>query len=243
MSEIRLISDITVTPIQQMGGDHMVAAAAKVSVSGADARELLLRKNGADRQGLINYLMKHRHGSPFEHGAMTFFVHMPLFVAQEWTRHRAGWSYNGESGRYKTFEPVFWIPRRDRPLVKVEGYKAARPEFEHLESAAAYEWLKHSSYLVYETAYRQYRNEIEQGLAPEVARRLLPTATYTSYWVTCNPRSLMHFISLRTHDPEATTVSYPQEEIEEAARAAEEVLKAGWPDTYKAFVRNGRVAP
>jgi thymidylate synthase (FAD) len=66
---------------------------------------------------------------------------------------------------------------------------------------------------------------------------------YSSCWVGCNPRSLMHFLSLRTHEPEAAHVSYPQAEIEQAARVAEDFLRVGWPITYEAYCRHGRVAP
>lgn len=240
---LKLISDITVTPVQQLGGDHMVVAAAKVSVDGVEALKHADPENKEARRGLIRYLMRQKHGSPFEHGMMTFFVHMPLFIAQEWTRHRAGWSYNGESGRYKQLEPVFWVPRRDRPMMRPPDYQAARPTYNSLDDDAWYDDMLERSKWAYSVAYYQYLRELDYGVVPEVARRLLPTATYTSYWVTCNPRSLMKFLELRTHDYGAKVLSYPQPEIEEAARAAEAIFQAGWPDTYDAFVENGRVAP
>lgn len=241
--EITVTSEITVTPIQSMGGDQMVVAAARVSTSGSEAAKWADPAYAEESAGLINYLMRHRHGTPFEHAAMTFFCHAPLFVWQEWTRHRIGFSYNGESGRYRLFEPLFWVPRRDRPMVVPPNHRPARPKYLPLESDAAYERMLSRSREVYTAAYRAYREEVDEGIAPEVARRHLPTATYASYWVTCNPRSLMHFLSLRTHEPEAAFVSYPQAEIEEAARIAETFLAEGWPKTYAAWVKHGRVAP
>lgn len=82
-----------------------------------------------------------------------------------------------------------------------------------------------------------------RGLDPGLARDCLPVGIYSPCWVTCNPRSLMVFLSLRTHDPDAKFVSYPLYEIEEAARAVEKIFAVGWPMTYKAFCENGRVAP
>ena len=156
-------------------------------------------------------------------------------------------SYNEESGRYKQLEPVFWIPRRERPLLRGAGYRPSRPTFEPLPEGAAgdeqHAGLVEASRAVCELAYRHYQVEIERGIAPEVARRLLPVSIYSSCWVTCNPRSLMHFLSLRTHDTGARFVSYPQAEIEEAARLAEELFSQGWPLTYRAFIDAGRVGP
>jgi thymidylate synthase (FAD) len=128
MTEFTLTSDITVRPVQQMGGDAMVVAAARVSTSGEEA--LKLASLPVDENlGLIRYLMKHRHGTPFEHAALTFFVHAPIFVFREWHRHRIGFSYNEESARYKEMEPTFWVPRRERLMVPAKGFKPARPQF------------------------------------------------------------------------------------------------------------------
>lgn len=240
--EIALTSEITVTPIQQMGGDHMIVAAARVSTSGAEALAYADEARRDEGAGLINYLMKHRHGTPFEHAAMTFFCHAPLFVWREWHRHRT-MSYNEESGRYKVLEPVFWIPRRDRAMVVPPQHKPARPVYLPLEDDALYDQMVARSRAVYQACYDAYLAEVDAGIALEVARRHLPLALYSSCWVTCNPRSLMHFLSLRTHDEAAAFISYPQAEIEEAARLAEQVFAAGWPLAYAAFVKNGRVAP
>jgi thymidylate synthase (FAD) len=135
---IEFKSECSVDLVQHCGGDHMVVAAAKVCVSGCSA---LSFKDGTakndkgepwsdkDTFGLINYLMKHRHGTPFEHGSMTFYVHAPLFVWREWHRHRIGFSYNEESARYKQLDPGFYVPPRDRPMMKVDGWKPGRPKF------------------------------------------------------------------------------------------------------------------
>ena len=83
---MQFISDITVSNIQQMGGDHMVVAAARVSTSGQEALKYTTVDNIEANYGLIKYLMKHRHMSPFEHSSLTFFVHAPILVFREWHR-------------------------------------------------------------------------------------------------------------------------------------------------------------
>lgn len=233
-------SDIEVRAIQQMGGDHMVVAAARVSTSGEDALKCATLPADESR-GLIRYLMQHRHGTPFEHSAMTFFVNAPIFVWREWHRHRIGFSYNEESARYKTLDPVFYVARHDRPVRKVDGWKPGRPKF--LEDSDLVERVNSRNCEVYQRAYEAYLENLEDGADPGFARDCLPVGIFSSCWVTCNPRSLMAFLSLRTHNPGAKFVSYPLYEIEAAARACEEMLALGWPVTYEAFVDFGRVAP
>lgn len=268
MTEIKLTSDITVRLIQKVGGDHMVVAAARVSTSGQEAEELAwvtcplhskydpeyticelcapYREKEKEHAGLINYLMKHRHGTPFEHGSLTFFVHAPIFVWREWHRHRV-MSYNEESGRYKQLDPVFYVPPRDRPMFKVDGWKPGRPKFTVLDTTK-FEDLKYYKLCdnlakVYRLAYSKYEENLGLGIDPGLARDCLPVGIYSSCWVTCNPRSLMAFLSLRTHEPTAKAVSYPLYEIEVAARQVEALFAEGWPLTYRAFCDNGRVAP
>lgn len=242
MLDVRFTSEITVKPVQSMGGDHMVVAAAKVSTSGDEAMKFASEENAEANAGLIGYLMRYRHGTPFEHSAVTFFVHAPAFVWWEWVRHRIGFSYNIESGRYKVLEPVFWVPRPDRKMIPAPDHKPSRPKF---VVAARYEFLdvEGEMRVACLRAYEAYQRILGVGVASEVARSVLPFSVYYSGWVTCNPRSLMAFLSLRTHEPDATFISYPQAEIEEAARATEEILKTGWPLTHAAFCGNGRVGP
>lgn len=237
--QITTCDHITVRKVQSVGGDHMVVAAAKVSVSGDKATEFADASCALSNAGLINYLMAHRHGTPFEHSSLTMFVHAPIFVWREWHRHRIGFSYNEESARYKQLDPVFWIPSSERKIVPDEGHTSARPKLK-AGTKQQYDWLVDDLVAGYQDAYARYQSRIDRGYAKEVARTGLPVAIFSSCWVTCNPRSLMAFLSLRTHEPEAKFVSYPQAEIEQAARAAEEILKEGWPLTYDAWVKNGR---
>lgn len=239
MSEIQFTSKITVRLVQSVGSDSMIVAAAKVSTSGEEA----LAFTDADANfGLLNFLMKHRHGTPFEHGSLTFFVHAPIFVWREWHRHRSGFSYNEESGRYKTLDPVFYLPQCDRPMMKVEGWKPGRPKFT-LASDEAYAKLCLNLQTSYGMAYEAYESNLRIGIDPGLARDCLPVGIYSSCWVTCNPRSLMAFLSLRTHDEHAQFVSYPLYEIEDAARKCEQLFQAAFPLTHRAFCENGRVGP
>ena len=243
MSEVNFRSDVTVRMIQKSGGDHMVVAAAKVSTSGEESLSFADPSKSADNAGLINYLMKMRHGTPFEHSSLTFFVHAPIFVWREWHRHRVGFGYNEESARYKTLDPTFYLPDRDRPMMKVGGWKPGRPRFLRCESDEVYDRICANLRQSYTTSYQNYLDNLYLGIDPGLARDCLPVGIYSSCWVTCNPRSLMAFLSLRTHDPDARFVSYPLWEIEMAARACETMFSDGWPITHKSFVDNGRVAP
>ena len=235
-------STIDVQLIQSMGGDHMVVAAAKVATTGTDAAALA-DVPAVDNAGLINYLIKHRHGTPFEHSAMTFFVHAPIFVWREWHRHRIGFSYNEESGRYKQLDPVFYIPDRERPMMKVDGWNPGRPKFTMCEADTAFTYLCDNLNRAYLVSYNSYIANLALNIDPGLARDCLPVGIYSGCWVTCNPRSLMAFLSLRVHEPDATFVSYPLWEIDMAARTCEDMFAKGWPITYKAFIDNGRVAP
>lgn len=241
--ELVLTSEIAVRLIQKMGGDHMVVAAAKVSVSGESALEYADPSRSAENYGLINYLVKMRHGTPFEHSSLTYFVHAPIFVWREWHRHRIGHSFNEESARYKQLDPVFYVPPRDRPMMKVDGWKPGRPRFLRCEDDGVYRDLCHNLTRSYQVAYESYLANLGLGVDPGLARDCLPVGIYSSCWVTVNPRSLMAFLSLRTHDPESRHVSYPLYEIDVAARVVEQFLAEGWPLTHRAFVENGRVAP
>lgn len=249
MSEITLTSEITVRLVQQCGGDHMVVAAAKVSTSGEEALKWAGPVDGEAKTGLINYLVKSRHGTTTEHGLMTFFVHAPAFVWWEWIRHRVGMtvdcpelSFNLESGRYKVLDPVFWIPRPDRKMTPARDHKSARPKFEAV-GPSLYARSIERKRVAYQAAWEAYQDDIDDGIANEVARTVLGFGVYYSGWVSCNPRSLMSFLSLRTHEPDAKFPSFPLAEIEEAARVTERIFATYWPVTYQTFCDNGRVGP
>lgn len=240
--DIQFKSEIDVKLVNYVGGDHTIIGAAKVSTSGNECLSTL-KDDPEHSSGLINYLMKNRHGSPFEHASMTFFVNAPIFVWREWHRHRIGFSYNEESGRYKQLDPVFYLPKRDRPMMKVDEWKPGKPKFLECEDNGKYFELIRGLKYVYSTSYKVYQENLRMGFDPGLARDCLPVGIFSSCWVTCNPRSLMAFLSLRIHDPDALKPSYPLWEIQEAAQQCENFFSKMFPITYAAYIRNGRLAP
>jgi thymidylate synthase (FAD) len=236
--DVKFRSDMTVELVKASASDADVIWAARVSTAGEESLEDV----GADAErsrGLIRYLARERHGSPFEHTSMTFFVSAPIFVFREFMRHRIA-SYNEESGRYRELRPVFYIPDRDRKLVQVgktgsyEFIDGTPQQYEIMASA-----MKES----YLASYASYQTMLDAGVAREVSRAVLPVGLYSSMYVTMNARSLMNFLSLRTHREGSHFPSYPQREIEMVA----ELMEAHWarlmPFTYEAFEAGGRVAP
>ena len=240
--EIRFRSDMTVKLVQSMGDDMSVIEAARVSttLTSDTLRDtsVAVDLSGKDL-GLINYLMRDRHGTPFEHNAFTFFVEAPIFVFREFMRHRIA-SYNEESGRYKELNPVFYVPNEDRKLIQV-----GKPGAYTFEEGTAEQQMmvSNSTKRVAEEAYSEYQRMLEAGVAREVARAVLPVSIYSSMFVTMNARALMNFLSLRTVREGTTFPSYPQREIEMVAEEMEELFATIMPVTYETFNRNGRVAP
>ncbi|AKY03659.1 ThyX-like thymidylate synthase [Streptomyces phage Izzy] len=237
MTEIKFRSTPTVQLVKSIAADSDVAMAARVSTIGGSHDNVVdLTRD----EGLINFLMRDRHGSPFEHNSFTFYIEAPIFVAREFFRHRAGWSYNEESGRYKNLEPVFYVPAPDRPLVQVG--KAGAYTF---EDGSTYQkgLVPYVFEGVYAEIYGEYQSLLDAGIAREVARSILPVGIFTSFYATCNARSLMHFLSLRTTDDESTYPSFPQREIEQVAERMEDYFQHAMPITWQCFQKHGRVAP
>ncbi|MFB7277059.1 FAD-dependent thymidylate synthase [Streptomyces hydrogenans] len=237
--KIDLRSDVTVELVKSAAADSDVLWAARVSTAGEQSLEEL-QKDPERSKGLINYLMRDRHGSPFEHNSMTFFISAPIFVFREFMRHRVGWSYNEESGRYRELEPVFYVPDTSRKLVQ-EG----RPgKYVFVEgSREQHELVDEAMTRSYRQAYETYQEMLAGGVAREVARAVLPVGLYSSMYATCNARSLMHFLGLRTQHELAAVPSFPQREIEMVGEKMEEHWARLMPLTHGAFNKNGRVAP
>lgn len=234
-------SDMTVELVRASADDADVLFAARVSTQGEKTLDAAAAGTGAtDRdRGLINYLMRDRHGSPFEHNSMTFYVQAPIFVFREFMRHRIA-SYNEESGRYRELRPVFYVPGPERNLVQV-GKPGA---YEFLPGSPEQTALADAEVrAVCEAAYASYQRMLDAGIAREVARIVLPVTIYSSMYVTMNARSLMNFLSLRTKREGTHFPSFPQREIEMAAEQMEQHFAQLMPLTYDTFNANGRVAP
>lgn len=233
MTDITFRSDVTVELIQHMGTDESVVRAARVSTGTFDGWD------SAKDPGLINYLMRDRHGSPFEHNAFTFYVEAPIFVFREFMRHRIA-SYNEESGRYKELSPVFYVPGPDRKLKQIGkpgAYTFVDGDYSQKVQVPA-EMMR-----ICDEAYSSYSRMLKIGIAREVARAVLPVSIYSSMYVTMNARSMMNFLSLRTTREGTHFPSFPQREIEMVAEKMEEIFAEKMPITYETFNKNGRVSP
>lgn len=229
--------DVDVELIKSSATDDDVIWAARVSTAGELAS---VHPPEARRKGLINYLMKHRHGSPFEHTSMTFRVSAPIFVMREFMRHRVGWSYNEASGRYMEMAPVFYVPPPGRNLVQ-QGKPGAYTFVQGTDEQA--QTTRNLLTRNASESYAVYQALLEQGVAKEVARMSLPLNLFSYMYATCNARSLMHFLGLRTSREDATFPSFPQREIEMVAEKMEVSWAELMPLTWDAFNANGRVSP
>jgi thymidylate synthase (FAD) len=186
MSHIFPIDDGFVRLVDSMGDDKSVVRAARVSYGKESKGE------EADRK-LIQYLMEHNHGTPFEHIVFTFHVRCPIFVARQWFRHRIG-SFNEISGRYTELDTGFFVPTALRENQNDNHQASIEGDFsdEEIESMMR-EW-NYALEIVEDT----YNSLLEKGLAREQARAILPVGTYTEFYWTVNLRSLFNFITLRT---------------------------------------------
>ena len=238
MTSIIFRHDVVARNVDHMGGDESIIQAMLVS---SDKDHLVDEMMDIPKtEGRIRFLMRKKHGTPFEHNALVSYVEAPIFVFREWHRHRIGWSYNEQSGRYSELPPMFYIPPRERPLKQVgkPGNYTYVPGTDD-----EYKWLNEDMKNQALVQYMSYQERLRRGIAKEVARMSLGVNIYSKMYATCNARSLMAFLSLRTNEPTATFPSTPMWEIEAAARMTEETLKQLFPITYNAWVEFGRVAP
>jgi thymidylate synthase (FAD) len=229
---------MSVELVKSSASDADVIWAARVSTAGDKSLEDV-GSDASKSEGLINYLARERHGSPFEHTSMTFFISAPIFVFREFMRHRIA-SYNEESGRYRELKPVFYIPSKERKLVQIG--KAGAYTFVD-GTPEQYEITVKSIKETCILAYENYQKMLDAGVAREVARAVLPVTLYSSMYVTMNARALMNFLSLRTSRDGSHFPSYPQREIEMVAEKMEAEFAKLMPITYGAFQKSGRIAP
>lgn len=212
-----------------MADDASVVNSARVSFARQIDEAFVL--TDADK-GLINFLMRERHGTPFEHNSIRFHIKCPIFVAREWFRHRIG-SFNEFSARYSEVPNDFWVPETDD--VRTQKGKPGAYVFERLDkhiAKTAVEVIEG----VNEVAYASYQALLADGVAKEVARAVLPVSMYTQFYWTVNARSLMNFCSLRSAET-------AQQEIREYSKDVEKIFSLLMPVTYAAWIENGRIAP
>jgi thymidylate synthase (FAD) len=209
-----------------MASDLSVVNSARVSFG--------RRKEEMDEsdEGLVRFLMRDRHGTPFEHNAFRFHIRAPIFVVREWMRHRIG-SFNEFSMRYAKATDDFYVPEAED--VRSQVGKPGAYSFEPVEAELA-EQTREELQAVYDQAFETYERLVEAGVARELARSVMPVGAYTEFYWTVNARALMNFVSLRAAET-------AQREIRRYAEAVEVFLAEKMPVTHAAFVAAGRVAP
>jgi thymidylate synthase (FAD) len=209
-----------------MADDLSVVNGARVSF----ARRKL--EMDASDEGLIRFLMRDRHGSPFEHNAFRFHIRCPIFVAREWFRHRIG-SFNEFSMRYAKATDDFYVP--EAADVRSQVGKPGAYSFEPVSDELA-EQAREELQAVYDHAFDAYERLVEAGVARELARAVMPVGAYTQFYWTVNARALMNFVSLRNSE-------FAQLEIRRYAEAVEVFFAERMPLTHAAFVANDRTSP
>lgn len=242
MTDIEFSSDITVKLVRACTADEFVIQAAQVSSKGETEIEELVKKYEAgaiNTERFINALVKGKHGSPFEHNMFTFFVEAPIFVFREWHRHRIS-SINEMSGRYTELPGKFYVPPADRGVVNKNT--KMKPDFSDVDDYL-HERVNVALSATDLAAWTNYQTLLSDGVAPEVARMVLPVNIYSQMYWTVNARSLMNFLSLRSRQDGAAYPSYPQREIQMGAEKIEDIFAELMPATHKSFIENGRVAP
>ena len=204
--------------VNSMGSDIDIVRAARVSY---DAAWRAGEDTGSDAK-LINYLWNHKHSTPFEAVTFTFEIKAPIFVFRQWHRHRT-WSYNELSARYRELPEEIYMPDfRAQSKSNKQGSDGMIEE----KTAKELRLLFDDSYV---TAFKRYKYALEKGVAREIARSVLPVATYSHMFATVNLLNLFKFLQLR-NDPHA------QYEIRQYAIAIEELIKEVVPVAYQAFV-------
>lgn len=216
--------------VDYMGTDNAVVQAARVSYGRGT-------KKTREDAGLINYLLRHRHTTPFEMCEIKLHIKLPIFIARQWIRHRTA-NVNEYSGRYSILDKEFYIPAPDQLAAQSRSNRQGRGDvLEGAEAQHVLNLLKQDS----ENAYAHYQemlneDEAEQvldssrkGLARELARMNLPVNFYTQWYWKVDLHNFMHFLALRAD-------AHAQYEIRVYAEAMLEVLKRWCPITYEAFM-------
>ena len=204
--------------IDYMGGDDAIVQAARVSYGDGT------KKVHEDR-GLIRYLMRHKHTTPFEMVEFKFHVKLPIFVARQWIRHRSA-NVNEYSGRYSVMKEEFYFPANEdiRKQSKRNRQGSSEEELPAEIRQRFLEYLQKSS----KEAYAQYEEFIGEGLARELARINLPLSLYTEWYWKIDLHNLFHFLRLRMND-------HAQKEIRVYADVMAEIVKTICPLAYEAF--------
>ncbi|MDR2494218.1 MAG: FAD-dependent thymidylate synthase [Spirochaetaceae bacterium] len=207
--------------VDYLGGDRRVVQAARVSY-GPGTRSC------REDTGLIEYLLRNRHTSPFEQVVLTFHVKLPIFVARQWVRHRTA-RLNEISGRYSVLKDDFYLPRPEDVAAQSADNKQGRADapFEAEAAREARACLAEEQ----RAAYAAYKIRVDTGIARELARINLPLSLYTEMYWQIDLRNLFHFLELRLH-------RHAQKEIREYAKVLMDAARRVAPQCVTAFERH-----
>lgn len=216
--------------VDYMGTDAAIVQAARVSYGRGT-------KKTREDAGLINYLLRHRHTTPFEMCEIKLHIKLPIFIARQWIRHRTA-NVNEYSGRYSILDREFYVPAPEQLAAQSSSNRQGRGDVLEGEEAArvldilksdAQQCYDHYQEMLNEDEVGNVRDENRQGLARELARMNLPVNFYTQWYWKIDLHNFMHFLALRAD-------SHAQYEIRVYAEAMLDVLKKWVPITYDAFM-------
>lgn len=224
MEKIDVLDHGFVRLVDSMGSDLSVVRAARVSY---DAAWRAGEDTGSDKR-LINYLWKNRHTTPFEAVQFTFEIKAPIFVFRQWHRHRT-WSYNELSARYRELPEEFYVPRGIDVGVQSTSSKQAR-EIEGIDSYPTEQRDREVADVrdAMRTQFAIYRRLLASGWPRELARSVLPVATYSHMFASVNLLNLLKFLTLRCD-------SHAQYEIRVYADAMRELIRPIVPECIAAW--------
>jgi len=219
--EIKVLDHGFVRLVDYMGGDSRIVQTARVSYGEGT-------KTIRQDAGLIDYLLRHEHTSPFEHVIFELHCKMPIFVARQWIRHRTA-RLNEISGRYSVMKDEFYLPPRSQiSLQSTDNKQGRNPEAVPSElQDKVLELLKKDQ----SASYANYTDILNDGIARELARINLPLSMYTEWYWQMDLKNMLHFLKLRMD-------SHAQWEIQEYARAVSKIVKAVCPLAYESFERH-----
>ena len=227
MTEIEVIPGGWVRFLGSMGTDLDIVNDARQSYD-VEHKELT-----ESDEGLLNYLVRYKHGTPFEGAEFKFQIKAPLPVAREWMRHRWA-SYNEVSGRYVKQTLGFYHP--DQQAIRTQVGKPGHYTYKEIKDKEVQEKVAQLFDNSYNRSYEEYEELIELGVAKELARNVLSQGMFTKFMYKTNARGLMNFMSLRNHKE-------AMYEIRLYAKAIETIFQQRLPLTHYAFTMNGRIAP
>ena len=219
--KIKVLNHGFVRRVDHMGNDLSIVRSARVSHNA----EWRAGDDAGKDEKLIDFLMRNRHTTPFEAVTFTFEVKAPIFIIRQWHRHRTQ-SYNEVSARYTELPEEFYIPDVDQITQQSKDNKQMRTNEKHPHAEAMSTCMKGSN----EQSFALYKQLLADGCPRELARTVLPLATYTHMFATMNLHNLFHFLKLRTH-------SHAQWEIQQYANAMLRTIKPIVPVAVESWLK------